>query len=80
MSEPVLRFDPGATQKLDEMREAGRFDRSELRISVDEEGGIYCVTSKYMPSTTRSRSSTRTPAAKATPSSTAMASPCSSTR
>lgn len=41
MSEPVLRFDEGATQKLDEMREAGRFDGSELRISVDEEGAAF---------------------------------------
>jgi len=41
MSEPVLRFDEGATQKLDEMREAGRFDSSELRISVDEEGAAF---------------------------------------
>jgi Fe/S biogenesis protein NfuA len=37
----VLRFDEGATQKLDEMREAGRFDGSELRISVDEEGAAF---------------------------------------
>ena len=41
MSEPVLRFDDGATQKLDEMREAGRFDGTELRISVDEEGAAF---------------------------------------
>ena len=41
MSEPVLRFDEGATRKLAEMREAGRFDDSALRISVDEEGAAF---------------------------------------
>ncbi len=41
MSEPVLRFEQGATAKLNEMREAGRFDDSALRISVDEEGAAF---------------------------------------
>lgn len=41
MSDPVLRFDEGATRKLDEMREAGRFEGSALRISVDEEGAAF---------------------------------------
>jgi Fe/S biogenesis protein NfuA len=41
MSDPVLRFDEGATRKLTEMREAGRFDGSALRISVDEEGAAF---------------------------------------
>ena len=41
MSEPILRFDEGATRKLAEMREAGRFDGSALRISVDEDGAAF---------------------------------------
>lgn len=41
MSEPVLRFDEGATRKLAEMREAGRFDGSALRVTVDEEGAAF---------------------------------------
>jgi Fe/S biogenesis protein NfuA len=41
MSEPVLAFDEGATAKLKEMREAGRFDGSALRVSVEEEGASF---------------------------------------
>jgi Fe/S biogenesis protein NfuA len=41
MSDPVLRFDEGAARKLAEMREAGRFEGSALRISVDEEGAAF---------------------------------------
>ena len=41
MSEPVLAFDEGATAKLNEMREAGRFDDSALRITVEEEGASF---------------------------------------
>jgi len=41
MSEPVLAFDEGATAKLTEMREAGRFDGSALRVSVEEEGASF---------------------------------------
>ena len=41
MSEPVLAFDEGATAKLNEMREAGRFDGSALRVTVEEEGASF---------------------------------------
>jgi len=41
VSEPLLAFDEGATAKLNEMREAGRFDGSALRVSVEEEGASF---------------------------------------
>ncbi len=41
MSEPVLAFDEGATAKLNEMRESGRFDGSALRVTVEEEGASF---------------------------------------
>ena len=41
MSDPILRFDEGATHKLTEMRDANRFDGSALRVSVEEEGATF---------------------------------------
>lgn len=41
MSDPVLRFDEGATSKLVEMRDAGRFQGSGLRVAVEEEGAAF---------------------------------------
>ena len=41
MSDPVLRFDEGATSKLVEMRDAGRFQDSGLRVAVEEEGAAF---------------------------------------
>jgi len=41
MSDALLRFDPVATEKLIEMREAGRFQGSALRIAVEEEGAAF---------------------------------------
>jgi len=37
----LLRLDPGAERKLSEMREAGRFDGSALRVSVRERGASF---------------------------------------
>ena len=41
MQDPVLRFDAGAIAKLGEMRAAGRFRDSALRIRVAEEGASF---------------------------------------
>jgi Fe/S biogenesis protein NfuA len=41
MDQPVLGFDEGAARKLREMRDAGRFQGSALRISADEEGASF---------------------------------------
>jgi Fe/S biogenesis protein NfuA len=41
MDDPVLGFDEGAARKLREMRDAGRFEGSALRISADEEGASF---------------------------------------
>lgn len=41
MSAPVLAFDEGATAKLNEMRESGRFADSALRVTVEEEGASF---------------------------------------
>ena len=41
MSDPILQFDDHAIRKLAEMREAGRFDGSALRVSVEEEGASF---------------------------------------
>lgn len=41
MGEAVLTFDAEATTKLEEMREAGRFDESALRVRVEEEGASF---------------------------------------
>ncbi len=41
MSQPILSFDEGAGRKLAEMREAGRFADSALRVSVQEEGAAF---------------------------------------
>jgi Fe/S biogenesis protein NfuA len=41
MSEPILSFDEGATRKLAEMREAGRFEAAALRVTVIEEGASF---------------------------------------
>jgi Fe/S biogenesis protein NfuA len=41
MDDPILRFDEGAARKLCEMRDAGRFAGSALRVSVDEEGAAF---------------------------------------
>jgi Fe/S biogenesis protein NfuA len=38
---PLLRLDPGAERKLSEMRDAGRFDGSALRVSVRERGASF---------------------------------------
>jgi len=37
----VLQFDEAATRKLNEMREAGRFDDSAIRVAVEEEGASF---------------------------------------
>jgi Fe/S biogenesis protein NfuA len=41
VSEPVLRFDAVASRKLAEMRDAGRFQGSALRVTVEEEGAAF---------------------------------------
>jgi Fe/S biogenesis protein NfuA len=41
MGEPILSFDEAAERKLREMREAGRFDGSALRVNVVEEGASF---------------------------------------
>ena len=41
MGETMLTFDEGATTKLREMRDAGRFDDSALRATVEEEGASF---------------------------------------
>ena len=41
MEEPVLRFDAVASRKLAEMRDAGRFQGSALRVTVEEEGAAF---------------------------------------
>lgn len=41
MTDAILQFDEGATRKLLEMRDAGRFEDSALRVSVDEEGASF---------------------------------------
>lgn len=41
MSDPVLAFDEGASAKLKEMRDGGRFDGSALRVTVEEEGASF---------------------------------------
>ena len=41
MDQPILSFDDGAGRKLAEMREAGRFTDSALRVSVQEEGAAF---------------------------------------
>ena len=41
MDPTLLRFDEAATRKLGEMREAGRFDGSALRVTVEEEGAAF---------------------------------------
>ena len=38
---PLLALDAGAERKLSEMREAGRFDASALRVSVRERGASF---------------------------------------
>jgi Fe/S biogenesis protein NfuA len=41
MDEPVLSFDEAATAKLLEMRDAGRFQGSGLRVAVQEDGATF---------------------------------------
>ncbi len=41
MAEPLLRFDEVATSKLVEMRDAGRFQDSGLRVTVTEDGAAF---------------------------------------
>ncbi len=41
MDAPLLALDPAADEKLAEMRAAGRFDGSALRISVSERGAAF---------------------------------------
>lgn len=41
MDTPLLQLDEAATRKLGEMREAGRFDGSALRVSVSERGASF---------------------------------------
>jgi Fe/S biogenesis protein NfuA len=41
MSDPVLSIDEAAQRKLAEMRDAGRFQSSALRVTVDEEGASF---------------------------------------
>src|SRR3989304_173664 len=38
---PLLTLDSAAERKLSEMREAGRFDASALRVSVSERGAAF---------------------------------------
>src|SRR5215468_4453934 len=41
MDAALLQLDPGALRKLSEMRDAGRFDGSALRVSVRERGASF---------------------------------------
>jgi len=41
MEAPLLALDSAAERKLSEMREAGRFDASALRVSVSERGAAF---------------------------------------
>ncbi len=41
MSEPLLSFDEVARRKLAEMQQAGRFQGSALRVTVEEEGASF---------------------------------------
>ena len=41
MDAPLLQLDSGAERKLSEMRDAGRFDGSALRVSVSERGATF---------------------------------------
>jgi Fe/S biogenesis protein NfuA len=41
MATPLLALDPAAARKLSEMRDAGRFDGSALRVSVREHGATF---------------------------------------
>ena len=41
MDTPLLQLDPGAERKLAEMRDAGRFDGSALRVCVHERGASF---------------------------------------
>ena len=41
MSQPILDFDVAARRQLGEMRGAGRFDGSALRVTVQEEGASF---------------------------------------
>jgi Fe/S biogenesis protein NfuA len=41
METPLLELDPGARSRLAEMRDAGRFDGSALRVSVRERGAAF---------------------------------------
>src|SRR3990172_3864575 len=41
MATPLLGLDPAAGSKLAEMRGAGRFDGSALRVSVREHGAVF---------------------------------------
>lgn len=53
MSETLLGFDELATRKLVEMREAGRFQGSGLRICVEEEGASFLYQIQVVDEDTR---------------------------
>ncbi len=53
MSEPVLSFDEVARRKLGEMREAGRFQGSALRVTVEEEGASFLYQIQIVDDDTR---------------------------
>ena len=53
MAEPLLRFDEVATSKLVEMRDAGRFQGSGLRVSVTEDGAAFLYQIEVVDEDTR---------------------------
>lgn len=53
MAEPLLRFDEVATSKLVEMREAGRFQGSGLRVTVTEDGAAFLYQIEVVDDDTR---------------------------
>jgi Fe/S biogenesis protein NfuA len=53
MSQPILSFDEVATAKLLEMRDAGRFQGSALRVIVEEEGAAFLYQIQIVEEATR---------------------------
>ena len=49
----VLQFDEAANRKLNEMREAGRFDGSAIRVAVEEEGASFLYQLEVVKTDTR---------------------------
>jgi len=49
----MLQFDEAATRKLNEMKEAGRFDDSAIRVAVEEEGASFLYQLEVVKTDTR---------------------------